>query len=411
MFDSKKYWNNKYINSGSGSYNELEIFKANIINNFIEKNSIKSIIHYGVGDCNQLKLINTKNKIYSGIDVNSSIISKCKEIFKNDKSKQFFYIDDISNKLESELVLSCDVIYHLLEDDVYKNYMEKVFLMSNKYVIIYAKNEDINLTQYIKFRKFSTYIENNFPEWKLKEHIPNKYPQKKLGHNNDKTSPSEFYIYEKDNFFLSISNNWKQYIQYKLIPIIEKLNVKLEGNIYSNHHSLDDKSENLSNKRLNIYHLLRKIKPNKILEIGFNAGFSCLLMKMICPNVDFTCVDLNEHKYVMPCFKKINSDYNNLKLIPGSSYDVVLPQLIKENKKFDFIHIDGDHSLSGAKKDLDLCLKLCHNKTIILFDDTNLLHLDNLCNLYIKKNILKDFHFDNFLNNQKYKHRFFQINL
>ena len=37
-------------------------FKAEIINNFIEKNDIQTIIDYGVGDGNQLKLINTKDK-------------------------------------------------------------------------------------------------------------------------------------------------------------------------------------------------------------------------------------------------------------------------------------------------------------------------------------------------------------
>ena len=61
MFDSKKYWNERYVtgqSSGSGSYNELAQFKGDIINNFFEENEIKSIIDYGVGDGNQLKLIN-----------------------------------------------------------------------------------------------------------------------------------------------------------------------------------------------------------------------------------------------------------------------------------------------------------------------------------------------------------------
>ena len=35
----------------------------------------------------------------------------------------------------------------------------------------------------------------------VKINIPNKFPQFKLGKNNDKTSPSDFYIYKilKDN--------------------------------------------------------------------------------------------------------------------------------------------------------------------------------------------------------------------
>lgn len=143
MFNSKKYWNDRYLNggnSGLGSCGELAKFKAEIINNFIKQNKINSIIDYGVGDGNQLKLINTNNKLYKGIDVSSFIILKCKEIFKNDNTKSFIHIDNVDDNLRSELVLSCDVIYHLIEDNIYKKYMKKLFSMSKKYVIIYSYN-------------------------------------------------------------------------------------------------------------------------------------------------------------------------------------------------------------------------------------------------------------------------------
>ena len=199
MFNSKNYWENRYKqggNSGSGSYNNLALFKADIINDFIQKNNINTIIDYGVGDGNQLKLINTKNKIYTGIDVSETVISKCKNIFLEDKTKSFIHVDNINSNLKSDLVLSCDVLFHLIEDEIYEEYMKKLFNMSKKYVIIFAKNEDINHTQHVKFRKFSNYIEQNLSKWNLIEYIPNKYPQLKIGQNNDNTSPSDFYIYK-----------------------------------------------------------------------------------------------------------------------------------------------------------------------------------------------------------------------
>jgi len=200
MFDSKLYWGERYKNggnSGAGSYNNLAIFKAEIINKFIEECNIQSIIDYGVGDGNQLKLINTENKVYTGIDVSLLVISKCNEIFKDDETKKFIHVNNINSNLLGELVLSCDVIYHLIEDDVYNEYMKNLFFMSKKYVIIYAKNEDINHAQHVKFRKFSTYIDKNLPQWKLIKHIPNKFPQLNLGQNiNNATSPCDFYIYE-----------------------------------------------------------------------------------------------------------------------------------------------------------------------------------------------------------------------
>lgn len=199
MFNSNLYWNERYKkggNSGTGSYNNLAIFKAEIINKFIEENNIQTIIDYGVGDGNQLKLINTENKLYTGIDVSPVVISKCKEIFKDDETKKFIHANDIDCNLQGDLVLSCDVIYHLIEENVYQGYMKNLFLMSKKYVIIYAKNEDVNHAQHVKFRKFSTYINKNYPQWKLIKQIPNKFPQLKLGKNNNETSPSDFYIFE-----------------------------------------------------------------------------------------------------------------------------------------------------------------------------------------------------------------------
>jgi len=200
MFNSKKYWNDRYKKgqtSGSGSYNKLAQFKADVINNFIEKTQIKSIIDYGVGDGNQLKLITTENLTYTGIDVSEIIISKCEREFKDDNTKRFIHADNIVDDLRAELVLSCDVIYHLIEEHVYKKYMENLFTFSKKYVIIYAKNQDINHAVHVRFRRFSNYIKSNLPAWQLIEHIPNTYPQLKLGQDNDKTSPSDFYIYKK----------------------------------------------------------------------------------------------------------------------------------------------------------------------------------------------------------------------
>ena len=166
VFDSKKYWENRYKtgdNSGSGSYNRLAVFKAGIINRFIKTNNVTSIIDYGVGDGNQLKLINTQEIEYTGIDVSATVIDKCKDMFSEDTTKSFIHTDRITTVSKGDLVLSCDVIYHLIEDSVYEEYMVNLFDMSERYVIIYAKNEDINHALHVKFRKFSTYIEEYLP--------------------------------------------------------------------------------------------------------------------------------------------------------------------------------------------------------------------------------------------------------
>lgn len=202
IFNSSDYWENRYKtggNSGSGSYNHLAKFKSEIINEFIETNKIYSLVDYGVGDGNQCSLINTQNLDYYGIDVSDTAISICQK--KKLSNKTFMTVDDfVGKKIKCQVSMSCDVIYHLIEDSVYENYMQNLCNFSNKYIIIYAKNDNIDHTQHVKFRRFSDYL--NETDFKLLQHIPNPYPQTVIGRNNSKTSPSDFYIYRK----LSVTN-------------------------------------------------------------------------------------------------------------------------------------------------------------------------------------------------------------
>jgi 2-polyprenyl-3-methyl-5-hydroxy-6-metoxy-1,4-benzoquinol methylase len=162
-------------------------FKAKVINDFIKDNSIKSLLDYGVGDGNQLKLIDTNNLSYIGLDVSQTIIKKCQDIFEEDKSKKFILVNDFNFKEQYELSISCDVIYHLIDDSIYFEYLDNLFKSSSKYVIIYANNIDKNHAIHVKFRKFTTYIKNKYVEWELIKYIENIH----------KESPSNFYIYEK----------------------------------------------------------------------------------------------------------------------------------------------------------------------------------------------------------------------
>ena len=56
---SKRYWESRYAagrSFGVGSYSKFAKFKAEILNSFVEKHSVKSVIEFGCGDGNQLNL-------------------------------------------------------------------------------------------------------------------------------------------------------------------------------------------------------------------------------------------------------------------------------------------------------------------------------------------------------------------
>jgi hypothetical protein len=80
--------------------------------------------------------------------------------FTNNDSKLFYLFDDFDKNTKVDLVLSCDVLYHLIEDDIYYNYLYNLFNFFNTNVIIYAKNENKDYAIHVKFRKFTKYISN-----------------------------------------------------------------------------------------------------------------------------------------------------------------------------------------------------------------------------------------------------------
>ena len=197
-FDSKMYWETRYIknkNSGPGSYGRLAKFKAEIINNFVTKHNIQNIIEFGCGDGNQLSYYKFKN--YTGIDVSKTALDICKEKFENDSSKKFIELDNYNGQ-KADLSMSIDVIFHLVEDEIFHIYMQNLFYSSNRYVIIYSSN-NANLNskgaKHVKHRCFTDWIRTNKANWNMLDKIENKYTTSLP--NTTNKSFSDFFIFEK----------------------------------------------------------------------------------------------------------------------------------------------------------------------------------------------------------------------
>ncbi|OBX23247.1 MULTISPECIES: glycosyltransferase [Bizionia] len=197
---SKNYWEERYVrkgNSGSGSYGRLADYKAEYLNDFVSENEINTVVEFGCGDGNQLTLANYKN--YIGFDVSKRAIEICLSEFKGDNSKSFYTVNDVLyGTIKSELILSLDVIYHLTEENIFKQYLTKLFEASTKYVIIYSSNYDFRIAEHVRSWKFTDWIEKNLSsEWKLETFSANKY-QFDTTKPND-TSMSDFYVYKRLN--------------------------------------------------------------------------------------------------------------------------------------------------------------------------------------------------------------------
>lgn len=195
-FSSSEYWSQRYEsgrNSGPGSYGPLREFKAAILNTFVAKNGVTSIIEFGCGDGNQLSL--AQYPAYIGYDVSSAAVAMCRNRFAGDASKQFFHIREYVER-KAELTMSLDVIFHLVEDDVFDEYMRRLFGAASKFVVVYSSNQNEPIepvVAHVRHRRFSEWIEQNAPRWSLTTHVPNPYP-----YNGDSTTTSfaDFYFYQ-----------------------------------------------------------------------------------------------------------------------------------------------------------------------------------------------------------------------
>lgn len=196
---SGAYWEMRYRqggNSGAGSYGRLSMYKAEFINEFADQHNIDEAIEFGCGDGNQLSQFHFSK--YIGFDVSKSAIKRCKKQFEGDTNKEFYEMNEY-NSQKADLTLSLDVIYHLLEDDVFVNYMKNLFEASRKYVIIYSSDVDNNIenVKHVRHRKFTRWIEENIFEFKLLRTEPQRYEYSQK--NSVDTSYANFFVYERTN--------------------------------------------------------------------------------------------------------------------------------------------------------------------------------------------------------------------
>jgi SAM-dependent methyltransferase len=181
---SGDYWERRYglgMTSGPGSYGALAAFKAEILNAFVRDHGVESVLEFGCGDGNQLALAEYPR--YLGLDVAKGAIEMCAKRFAADPGKSFLWYEpactvNLDNFLTADLTLSLDVVYHLLEDAVYRSYLRNLFATSRRFVAIYSSDrEDHEHTaRHVRHRKFTVDVARDFPHFELLEKIPNRHP-------------------------------------------------------------------------------------------------------------------------------------------------------------------------------------------------------------------------------------------
>jgi len=192
-----------------------------------------------------------------------------------------------------------------------------------------------------------------------------------------------------------IISKTKDYINNNLLPIIREINEPLEGNLFMQHLSLEY-NDLFIHKVKNIC-LLSKLNSTKnVLEIGFNAGFSAVLILLSNENITLTCVDICEHQYTIPCFNRLKQDFGDrIELIKGNTLDTL--KFI--DAEYDLVHIDGSHVLDVATNDVEQSYRLCKPNGILIMDDYDAPWLKSIWDNYIQLFNLKPINIEIFETN------------
>lgn len=188
------------------------------------------------------------------------------------------------------------------------------------------------------------------------------------------------------DFTININiDNTKRYIDDYLLPIIIGCGEVLEGNMLMFYTSYEY-PDYFINKVKNISNLVLNKNIRNVMEIGFNAGFSSLLMLLSNPHLTITCVDLGEHTYTMSCF-------NQLKKTFGERINIIIDDSTKTLKNitnvYDLIHIYGGPSLEVANNNIINSYRLSKPGTILIMDEYEVSKLHELWESYIIKYNLK----------------------
>jgi len=330
--------------------------------------------HYFTCDCdNFLTNVLTIESMYNNknIGVIAPMLLKLNSVYSNyhySTTENGYYKDHstyyeiLNNNLKG--IIKVDVVHCTY-------FINKKFFEYINYIDSSQRHEYVIFSETLRNNNIDQYIDNT-AEYGFLTHntLKEEFEIEKTYYNND--------CIIRHNIKLT-----KEYINKNLLPIIKTTEEILEGNIFMFHNSTEYTDLYL-NKAKNISNLSKNVK--KAMEIGFNAGFSTLLMLISNPELSITCFDLGEHKYTLLCYEKIKETFGDrVNLTIGDSM-TTLPNV---NDIFDLIHIDGGHRDEIAESDIIQSYRLSKEGTILIMDDYDFTNLHTLWDKYVEEYKLK----------------------
>jgi predicted O-methyltransferase YrrM len=372
--------NDEYNNLDNVCKSRLDIFDFSIISNY-EKILYTDIDVIIMNDINEMFNKCTKNVLYAKKEstIENDYDFYGKTFFQQDGDMFEMYKEDMSAFSSGILLFNnCDIIKNLFcEIKTHIINYPHSFYDQPHIVYITKKNkliDNITLDKYIEF----DITKNEFMDTYTMIHFSGGVGV----FENKFEKMSVFLKRRREQSIYNIIQKTKHFIDTVLIPVIEEGDEKLEGNLFMLHEQLNY-TDQFVPKQQNLVALTMRTNVKQVLEIGFNSGFSALLMLISNPKLHITCVDICSHSYTIPCYNAIKKHYGErIQFFKGNSALV----LSKLNTKYDLIHIDGAHDIYIGTSDVVNSYRLSKNGSVIIMDDYDFEHLrtlwDNNMNIY-----------------------------
>lgn len=116
-----------------------------------------------------------------------------------------------------------------------------------------------------------------------------------------------------------------------------------------------------------LFHIVRFGHPSAMLEMGTSLGISAIYQSAAAPHAKFITLEGCEQtaQVAKKAFKRVKC---KAELLTGR-FDQQLPRALAGLGRLDHLYLDGDHSLEGTLRYLELCMPFTHPGTIWVIGD------------------------------------------
>jgi predicted O-methyltransferase YrrM len=117
-----------------------------------------------------------------------------------------------------------------------------------------------------------------------------------------------------------------------------------------------------------IYRLAKAVKPASIIELGTCLGITTAYLSKACPDAKLITIEgcPETAKIAARNFQELG--LQNVELLVGN-FDVLLPDVIADQERLDFVYIDGNHRKEATLNYFKWCLPKVHEGSLLIFDD------------------------------------------